>query len=147
MKTAAFVSVLGAMAVAGCGPSKAAQTAASPPPATFGQQVELGQALYGEQCASCHGRGGEGGGAPRVVGIAKGALPLEPPASATLRRQQFRTVADVADFVVHQMPPNKAGSLTSEQYFAILAFDLHANGIDLDTKLEAAKAQSLIIPR
>ena len=55
--------------------------------------------------------------------------------------------ADVADFVVHNMPPNEAGSLTPDEYWAILAFDLHANGINLDRKLSPDVARTLSIPR
>jgi hypothetical protein len=37
---------------------------------------------------------------------------------------------------------------SDEQYFAILAFDLKANGIDLgDEKLDAALAATLEVPR
>jgi hypothetical protein len=57
------------------------------------------------------------------------------------------TVADVAEFVVHNMPPKKGGSLSADQYWAILAFDLHANGIDLPSKLTPEVASSLTIPR
>jgi cytochrome c len=106
----------------------------------------MGQSLYVEHCASCHGAGGEGGGkAPPVVG--KGALPLDP-RPGSKRPGQFKTVADVATFVKGNMPPNAAGSLTDDQYFAILAFDLKANGIDLGGKiLDPALAQTLVIPR
>jgi len=57
------------------------------------------------------------------------------------------TVADVATFVVQNMPGDDPGSLSEDDYFAVLAFDLHANGIDLDKKLDAAVAASLTIPR
>lgn len=129
--------------------SSAAPPAAEAAPANFGEQVTLGQKLYGENCASCHGPGGEGtGDAPRVVGLKGGALPLDPPASAKFRKTQFTTVMDVGAFVVQNMPPTKGGSLSAEQYFAILAFDLKANGIDLgDKKLDADLAKTLTIPR
>ena len=57
------------------------------------------------------------------------------------------TVADVADFVVQNMPGDAPGSLSADDYFAVLAFDLKANGIELDQKLDAALAASLTIPR
>lgn len=121
------------------------ETAAAP--ATFEEQVALGGQLYGEHCAGCHGASGEGGDrAPRVVGIAEGALPLDPRAGSH-RTTQFRTVADVATFVVATMPPRAPGSLSADQYWAILAFDLHANGIDLDQPLTPELAQTLEIPR
>jgi cytochrome c len=119
------------------------------PPATFAEQVTLGQKLYGEKCAGCHGNSGEGTkDGPAVVGLDKGALPLEPAATAKYRKTQFKTVADIADFVVKAMPPKAPGSLTAEEYFAILAFDLKANGIDLgDKKLDGELAKTLEVPR
>jgi mono/diheme cytochrome c family protein len=116
-------------------------------PTTFAEQVALGQTLYGEHCASCHGKSGEGLDAPPVVGLDKGALPLDPPAGAKYRKTQFKTVADIADFVVKNMPAKAPGSLTPEQYFSILAFDLKANGIELDKKLDGAVAATLTVPR
>jgi cytochrome c len=121
--------------------------AAAVTPTTFAAQVELGQKVYGEKCASCHGASGSGGKAPPVVGISKGALPLNPPATAKYRKTQFKTVADIAEFVTKTMPPDAPGSLSPEQYWAALAFDLKANGINLDKKLDASLAATLTVPR
>jgi mono/diheme cytochrome c family protein len=135
----------------------ACATTSSPPPApaaaptTFAEQVAMGQTLYAQNCANCHGSSGAGGKAPRVVGLKEGALPLDPPAERQLRKSRFVTVGDVASFAVANMPPKKAGStagtLTADQYWAILAFDLHANGIDLPSPLTPAAAATLTIPR
>jgi cytochrome c len=122
-------------------------TTAGAAPTSFAQQVELGQKVYGEQCASCHGAAGTGGKAPPVVGLSKGALPLNPPSTAKYRKSQFKTVADIAEFVTKTMPPTAPGSLTAEQYWATLAFDLKANGINLDKKLDANVAATLTVPR
>jgi S-disulfanyl-L-cysteine oxidoreductase SoxD len=117
-------------------------------PATFAEQAALGQSLYKENCAMCHGDSGQGSAnAPRVVGLDEGALPLDPPASRKVRDEKFVTVGDVASFVVMNMPPGKAGSLSTEQYLAVLAFDLKANGINLDQKLDLDLAETLTIPR
>lgn len=124
-----------------------AAAAASTAPATFDEQVTLGGELYGQKCAECHGASGEGAKAPRVVGLKEGALPLDPPADRQHRKVQFKTVGDVAKFVVATMPPDAPGSLTEEQYLAILAFDLKANGITLPNKLDLATASTLEIPR
>ncbi len=133
---------------AATGQPATATTAGGEAPQTFAEQVTLGQQLYGENCAGCHGDNGQNGKAPKVVGLQDGALPLDPPAGAKYRKTQFKTVADVASFVVANMPPKAPGSLTEEQYYAILAFDLKANGIDLgDKKLDAAVAPTLEIPR
>jgi cytochrome c len=139
--------VLGSAGLVACGAA-----ASAPPPATgpaeitFADQVERGGTLYGAQCASCHGAGGEGAGAPRVVGLAEGALPLAP-REGSARTSTFTTVGDVASFAVRTMPPSAPGSLAEADYWAILAFDLHANGIDLDEPLTPELAQTLTIPR
>ena len=144
--SAATFSVLG-----GCAsnpPPAAASGSTAAAPASFSEQVAQGQKLYADNCASCHGDAGEGGKkAPRVVGLKDGALPLDPPAVRQYRKTKFVTVADVAEFTVANMPPKKAGSLTNEQYWAILAFDLHANGIDLPSPLTPDAAKTLTIPR
>jgi cytochrome c len=121
----------------------------APTPDTFAAQVELGGPLYAANCASCHGESGQGtADAPPVVGLNAGALPLDPPATAKHRKTQFKTVADIAEFVVANMPADAPGSLTAEQYWAILAFDLKANGIDLGAqKLDPALAATLEVPR
>jgi cytochrome c len=93
-------------------------------------QVAAGGKLYAEHCAKCHGKAGEGGKkGPAVVGAT--ALPLDPPAKAKLRKSQFHTAQDVAAFVAKNMPGDKPGSLTVDQYYEILAFDLKANGVDV----------------
>jgi mono/diheme cytochrome c family protein len=153
------VSVCVAACLVGCGGSNPepetpaggapeSTAAAETAPATFNDQVALGGKLYGENCAKCHGASGEGSAnAPAVVGLDKGALPLDPPETRKARKNKFETVADIAGFVTKNMPPKAPGSLPEEQYWAILAFDLHANGIDLDKKLDATVASTLTVPR
>jgi mono/diheme cytochrome c family protein len=117
-------------------------------PATFEDQVALGGMLFADHCAECHGDAGQGTDvAPRLVGLDEGALPLDPPASRQVRKEKFVTVADVANFAVMNMPPDAPGSLSTEEYLAILAFDLNANGIMLDQKLTLELAGTLTIPR
>jgi cytochrome c len=152
MKTTFMAAILFAVSASACGgaapESAPAKAPEGPAPANFTEQVALGQKEYGEHCANCHGAGGEGKKAPAVVGLKTGALPLDPPATAKFRKAQFKTVADVADFVVKAMPPDAPGSLPAEEYWAILAFDLKANGIDLgDKKLDGTLAATLTIPR
>jgi mono/diheme cytochrome c family protein len=128
--------------------SAPAPNATAPAPGAFAEQAKAGEALYGAHCASCHGPNGNDGKAPPVVGLKQGALPLSPPKKSKLRTLPFKTVADIAAFVVKTMPPKTPGSLSADEYYAILAFDLQANGIDLaDKKLDAALAATLEIPR
>jgi hypothetical protein len=102
------------------------------------------------QRAGCHGDSGEGkpDGGPPVVGLKEGALPLDPPPDAKGRTTQFKTVQDIAEFVVSAMPPNAPGSLELSDYYSILAFDLKANGIDLGNQLlDKELAETLEVPR
>ena len=116
----------GAAALALAAPSGAADK-------TGTEQAAEGAKLYGKYCASCHGDAGQGGKkAPPVVG--KDALPLDPPKGAKVRKTQFHTAQDVAAFVAKNMPAKKPGSLTVDQYYDILAFDLKANGVDVSGK-------------
>ena len=135
-----------ALGCAGATPEPTSSSAEAP--TTFAEQVALGQSLYVENCAGCHGDAGQGSdGAPPVVGIAEGALPLDPPPNAKFRKSTFTTVTDVAAFVTETMPPKAPGSLSEEAYWSILAFDLKANGIELDEKLGPVLAAELVIPR
>jgi cytochrome c len=107
------------------------------------EQAAEGATLFKKNCAKCHGDAGQGTKkAPPVVG--KEALPLDPPAGAKVRKTQFHTAQDVAEFVSTKMPANKPGSLTAEQYYDILAFDLKANGVDVSNKKIDAKSAAEI---
>jgi serine/threonine protein kinase len=81
---------------------------------------------------------------PAVVG--KAALPLDPLPTAKARTAKFHSAKDIADFVVKTMPGDAPGSLKPDEYLAILAFDLHANGVDLTGKtLEMANLADFVI--
>ena len=114
----------------------------------FNAQALKGAALFEGKCAKCHGAlGGGTEDGPKVVGLKDGALPLDPPPGAKKRTTQFRTMGDVARFVIKNMPGKDPGSLAEEDYFRILAFDLRANGIDLDKSFDMALADTIVIPR
>jgi thiosulfate dehydrogenase len=121
---------------------------AQPTENDFELQAARGAALYAKHCAVCHGASGQGTDkAPRLVGLDQGALPEKPPPERQLRDADFVTVADVAGFVVANMPLDQGGSLSNDEYLAILAFDLKANGINLDEALSLDLAAELTIPR
>jgi S-disulfanyl-L-cysteine oxidoreductase SoxD len=141
----AFLAACGGGSAESAPPATAGTSSTSAAGArTFADQAAAGGKLYGANCASCHGSGGEGAKAPRVVGLSEGALPLDPPPTAKYRKTQFKTAADVAGFVVKNMPPN-GEKLKEEEYWAILAFDLHANGVDLPQPLDASNAGTVVL--
>ena len=118
-----------ALAVAGWATTSSASDTAT----TGTEQAAKGAKLFGKHCAKCHGNAGQGTKkAPPVVGAE--ALPLNPRPTAKVRKTQFHTAQDVAAFVSTKMPANKPGSLTTDEYYDILAFDLKANGVDVSNK-------------
>lgn len=126
------------VACGGSGPS-----ASKPAGGTATAQIEQGKGLYVAKCASCHGDGGQGTDkGPPVVG--KEAFPQKPRDGAK-RDVEFHTAADVFAWATKHMPADAPGSLSTDEYLAIFAFDLTANGIVLDQPLDGAKAQSIVL--
>lgn len=106
-------------------------------------QIDQGKQLYVEKCAKCHGDGGQGTDkGPPVVG--KDAFPQKPRSGAK-RDVEFHTAADVFAWATKHMPGDAPGSLETDQYLAIFAFDLTANGIKLDKPLDGPAAQAIVL--
>lgn len=117
--------------------------------------VPNGAAAFARECASCHGARGENvTNTPQILG--EGALPEYPrarnvnadpaagdPESLKLEAQSrppgapwrdpFRTALDLHNYVSKHMPlpKERAGSLSPEDYWAILNFMLIAHGVQL----------------
>ena len=97
-----------------------------------GEQKVAGATLFEKHCAKCHGALGQGkDDVPRVVG------------EEALAR--FTNAQEVFDFISKEMPKDAPGSLQEGEYWAILAFDLKANGIDLDETLGPQNAASYVL--
>jgi len=111
------------------------------------EQVNAGEAVYDKTCSRCHGNEGQGrkGKYPAVIGEA--ALPLEPPKRARLRKEELSTAQGLVEFVQESMPPRKGGSLSGEEYLAVVAFLLSANGIELSDEITADNASQVDIVR
>src|ERR1041384_5151011 len=127
-----------------CHSTPAATTPATPGPATsITAQIDQGKQLYVDKCAKCHGAAGEGSQkAPPVVG--KDAFP-EKPREGAKRDVDFHTAADVFAWTAKHMPGNAPGSLSTDEYLAIFAFDLTANGVKLEKPLDGAAAQAIVL--
>ena len=127
------------------GPTTDPGTTTPPPAGDNTALIARGQELYGANCAKCHGDAGQGTDkAPAVVGVASGALPRAPRAGAK-RDVEFRTAGDILAWMSKHMPGDKPGSLPAEDYLAILAFDLSANGVELGAQPLTAEAAGTMV--
>lgn len=114
----------------GCAKKMAGDPADPEEKPSEGGQKTAGATLFEKHCAKCHGVAGKGTDrAPAVVG--EGAL------------TRFTTAQDIFDFVSKEMPDDAPGSLTEPEYWAIVAFDLRANGLDIDEPLGPDNAASI----
>jgi cytochrome c5 len=132
------------VSAAACGGKNTPVPKPAMPATTASAQIEQGKTLYVAKCASCHGDAGQGVAdkGPPVVG--KEAFPLKPRDGAK-RDVEFHTAADVFGWASKHMPADAPGTLAFDEYLAIFAFDLTANGVTLDQPLDAAKAQSIVL--
>jgi polar amino acid transport system substrate-binding protein len=114
-------------------------------------QVRGGATVYKHQCARCHGPNLEGKDdsfrglrAPRLTGA--GALPCKPRPYQKLRQHDFKTLKDVYDFVSATMPADQPASLSSAEYWNVLAFVLSKNGKTPDNnRLDAESSKKLVL--
>src|SRR5262249_17763806 len=114
--------------------------AASASAETVEEQIARGAKLYAENCSKCHADAGRATDkAPAVAG--KAALPVNPPADRKYRKTQFKTAADVFDFVAKNMPAKAPDKVSATDKAATLAFDLKANGVKLDKPLTREVAE------
>lgn len=99
-------------------------------------QVEHGKHLYAEACAKCHGANLEGITAPALIG----------PSFAPLSNSHL-TIGGIYDYMATNMPADRPGKMTDEEYAALMAFLLHSNGYGSGaTKLTANGAHSSTTP-
>jgi S-disulfanyl-L-cysteine oxidoreductase SoxD len=96
-------------------------------------QSARGKALYGEQCADCHGANLKGETAPALAG------------EAFVNSWNGLSADDVFEYMKRSMPRGAAGSLSREQTADILAYMLTANGFpagkkDLPSDITALQA-------
>ena len=96
------------LASAGCGGDNGATTQ------TQEEQVAAGRDVYTAECAKCHGEDGEGGTGPLVIGGSR-------------RIASYGDTDRLYDYVSRTMPFDDAGSLTEDQYWAVIAYLLDAN--------------------
>lgn len=155
------LGLLGACATMPLGASAAALARAR-------DKAPKGAEVYDRECAACHGRKGEGlSSSPTIIGGSalptyardpstsraaatkeqQAAEPLRPPGQQT--RKPFHTAQDLFEYVSHWMPlpKDRMGSLSEEEYWAVVNFMLTAHGSAVPPEgVSAANAKSIPVP-
>jgi mono/diheme cytochrome c family protein len=90
---------------------------ASTAPSFDNAQVTQGKRLYGSACAKCHGANMQGVTAPALSG------PAFAPASGS-----HLTIGGIYTYMSTNMPADRPGKLKDDEYAAIMAYLLNANG-------------------
>jgi mono/diheme cytochrome c family protein len=86
----------------------------------------LGQSIYADRCASCHGERGENGKYDRLVG-GRGTLNTDKP---VLTVGSFWPHAPTLwSYISRAQPIDEPGSLSADQVYAVTAYLLYLNGI------------------
>jgi cytochrome c len=89
--------------------------------------VVAGRKVYAEQCASCHGDKGQGNEQfPRLVG-GQGTLATGNPVQTIGSFWPYATT--VWDYIYRAMPYQDAGSMKTDDVYAVTAYLLYENGI------------------
>jgi mono/diheme cytochrome c family protein len=82
-------------------------------------QVQQGAAIYGRQCAVCHGDTLQGGAGPALKGIAFDALAAK----------EHLTASSLLDVITRTMPITAPGSLKQEEYAAVASYLVQQSGL------------------
>jgi mono/diheme cytochrome c family protein len=106
--------------------------------------VQQGEAIFAEKCASCHSAHGEGKPMDRLVG-GIGTLRDKKPEKTVGSYWPYATT--VFDYVHRAMPLNAPQSLTPDEVYAVSAYVLFLNGIvSKDTTLDADNLAKIKMP-
>jgi mono/diheme cytochrome c family protein len=101
-------------------------------------QAKRGEALYGQQCVSCHAGDLSGSGAPALAG------------TEFLSSWDKMPVADLVDKIATSMPSSSPGSLSRVQASDLVAFILKSNNFpagSADLSADAAALKTINIVR
>jgi cytochrome c len=86
----------------------------------------LGEPIYTERCASCHGDRGETGKYDRLVG-GRGTLTTDRPVLTI--GSFWPHAATLWSYIRRAQPIDEPGSLTADQAYAVTAYLLYLNGV------------------
>ena len=99
-------------------------------------QVQHGKKIYADACAKCHGDQLEGNTAPALSGE-----------SFAPEGKSHITIGGIYQYMSSNMPADRPGKMTEQEYSDLMAFLLYSNGYDASkTKLTADAANASKAP-
>jgi S-disulfanyl-L-cysteine oxidoreductase SoxD len=103
-----------------------------------------GAVLYQSQCASCHGKKGEGGTAQELIG---GEGPLSIPDADKTLLTYWPYSTTLFDTIMRSMPPGAPGHLSADEIYALCAFIFAENKLWIyDQPMGAKELSSIAMP-
>jgi len=105
--------------------------------------VTMGEEIFVEKCASCHGDFGEAVGRWPVLAGGHGTLASEDPVKTI--GSYWPYLSTVWDYVHRAMPFGNAQSLTDDEVYAIVAYILYVNDTVDDEDFVLSKANFLTV--
>jgi len=106
--------------------------------------AKKGEGLYQAQCASCHGRKGEGGTAQELIG---GEGPLTAPDADKTIRTYWPFATTLFDTILRSMPPAAPGNLSADDIYSLCAYLLSENGLwNRDQPMGAKELTAITMP-
>jgi cytochrome c len=105
--------------------------------------VAVGARVYQLRCAACHGANGSGGRADVLVATEPwGEWPINP---AVGNFWPYATT--LYDYIARAMPPDRPGTLTADETYAVIAWILERNGlIPADAVMNATTLPAVRMP-
>jgi len=98
--------------------------------------VSVGERIYGERCATCHGDRGVGGSFDALAGDDRQTIGSHWPYATT-----------IFDYVRRAMPFDRPGSLEDDEVYAVTAYLLYLNGlIARDGVIDAESLAAIRMP-
>ena len=128
------------VALSGCTPAPA--PASTPTGQTYQALADVGQTVYSNTCAVCHGNDGKPANKYTVLLWGPGST-IGTYYGITL----FTNAQEMLDYMSKTMPLAASGSLSDQQYSALLAYILTQAGIvSPSTVFDESKLSSISIP-
>jgi len=106
--------------------------------------VSMGEKLYQNTCAACHGAKLEGGIGPALVG-GQGSLATDKPVKTIGSYWPYATT--VFDYIRRTMPFQAPQSLTNDEVYAVTGYLLHMNKLmPADARVDAKAIMAVKMP-